>query len=129
MGRAVTVTLPESLYTQFEGWAQAARRPVADLLLDAARQVLPQAHVNPKRSLMQQQVAAFNAMRETLLAQFAGEFVALKEGQVVDHDADQLALAERVGKQHATEVVLIKQVLPDSPSVLHYRSPRIIKAA
>jgi len=129
MGRAVTVTLPESLYTQFEGWAQAARRPVADLLLDAARQVLPPAHVNPKRSLMQQQVAAFNAMRETLLAQFAGEFIALKEGQVVDHDADQLALAERVGKQHATEVVLIKQVLPDSPSVLHYRSPRMSKTA
>lgn len=125
MGRTVTVTLPESLYTQFEGWAQVARRPVADLLLDAARQVLPQAHINPKRPLMQQQVAAFDAMREKLLAQFAGEFVALKEGRVVDHDTDQLALAERVSQQHATEVVLIKQVLPDSPSVLHFRSPRM----
>jgi len=113
------------LYTQFEGWAQVARRPVADLLLDAARQVLPQAHINPKRPLMQQQVAAFDAMREKLLAQFAGEFVALKEGRVVDHDTDQLALAERVSQQHATEVVLIKQVLPDSPSVLHFRSPRM----
>lgn len=127
MARVVTLTMPESLYTQFEGWAQAARRSVADLLLDAALQGLPQAHVNPNRPLMQQQVVAFNAMRETLLAQFAGEFVALKEGQVIDHDADQWALAERVEKQYATEVVLIKQVLPDSPSVLHFRSPRMIQ--
>lgn len=57
MGRDITVTLPEPLYYQFESWAQATRRPVVDLLLDAALQVLPQAHINPKRPLMQEQVA------------------------------------------------------------------------
>lgn len=61
------------------------------------------------------------------MARFTGEFVAIKEGRVVDHDTDQLVLAERMSQHGDMEVVLIKQVLPDSPAVLHYRSPRMIK--
>lgn len=122
MERDITITLPESLYSQMREWAQATRRPMADLLLDAALQVLPQAHINPNRSIMQQEITAFNAMKGELLTRYAGEFVAMEDGRVVDHDVDQLALAARVGEQHAAAVVLIKQVLPDSPTVLHYRS-------
>ena len=70
--------------------------------------------------------AAFEAMLTALLAQYAGEFVAIHQQQVVDHDPDELTLFDRICRDYPDEVVLIRPVLATSEPPLNFRSPRRI---
>lgn len=83
-------------------------------------------HVSPDRAQMLQEEAAFEAMQQDLLANYAGEFVAIRQQQVVDHDPDELALFERICHVYPDEVVLIRPVLATLEPPLFFRSPRLI---
>jgi len=83
-------------------------------------------HVSPDRRRMLQEEAAFEAMQQTLLAQYAGEFVAIHQQQVVDHDPDELTLFDRICHDYPDEVVLIRPVLATLEPPLIFRSPRLI---
>jgi hypothetical protein len=76
---------------------------------------------------MEQEMIAFRAMREALLANYEGQYVAVYQGQVVDHDPDELALVARIDEKYPDAVVLIKRVTPEPDRVLHFRSPRLIQ--
>jgi hypothetical protein len=43
---------------------------------------------------------------------------------VVDHDVNEVALVERIDKQYSEMTLLIRQVLPQLPQTLVFRSPR-----
>lgn len=75
------------------------------------------------RQQMQGEMEAFRAMHADLLARYPGQFVAIYQGKLIDHDADQLALFQRVEQRHPNAPVLIKQVLPDPEEVYTFRSP------
>ena len=83
-------------------------------------------HVSPERRQMLQEEAAFEAMLTALLAQYAGEFVAIHQQQVVDHDPDELTLFDRICRDYPDEVVLIRPVLATLEPPLNFRSPRRI---
>jgi hypothetical protein len=53
-------------------------------------------YVNPARPAMEREQAAFQAMLPQLLVQYEGQYVALHQGQVVDHDTDRAALVIRL---------------------------------
>lgn len=55
---------------------------------------------------------AFRAMEPMLMARHAGEFVAIKGGQVVDHDRSRRALARRFFGAHGNVPVCIAFVGP-----------------
>lgn len=57
--------------------------------------------------------AAFERLLPDLLRTRAGLFVAVKDGQVIDEDADEFALARRVEEHHRSEFVLIRGVSED----------------
>lgn len=63
----------------------------------------------------EREVAAYEALWPRLRNTHAGRWVAIKGGQVIDSDADQRALIERVRAQFPQEVVYFEQVLPDRP--------------
>jgi hypothetical protein len=81
-------------------------------------------YVSPERSVMEQERAAFQAMLPQLLTQFEGQYVALHQGQVVDHDADRAALVIRLDQTHPDAVVLVKRVTAEPERVLRMPSPR-----
>jgi len=76
------------------------------------------------RRAIQHEADAFRAMHADLLARYADEYVAIYQGTLVDHDADQLALFTRIEKQYPDAPVLITQVLPEPEEVYTFRSPR-----
>jgi len=45
-----------------------------------------------------------------LLSEYAGEYVAMHQGQVVDHDSDVVRLERRVAEQYGETAVLIAPV-------------------
>lgn len=126
MGTKITLTLPDDVYRQVEQTAQSANRPVQDVLVDSIIQSFPKLHTHDKRALMDHERQAFEAMYEDLLRQYEGQYVAVHQGQVVDHDTDQLALLRRRKLNYPQDVVLIAQVSSEAQRVLHFRSPRLI---
>ena len=77
------------------------------------------------RRRMQREMDAFFQLHALLLADYAGEYVAIHQGKLIDHDSDQLALYQRVERRYRDTPVLIKQVLADPEEVYTFRSPAL----
>lgn len=69
--------------------------------------------------------AAFQAQLPALLATYPDQYVAIHEGQVIDHDVDLRALHSRVyARVGAIPVLLQKVTATPAPDIL-IRSPRL----
>lgn len=53
---------------------------------------------------------AFWAMQPNLLSEYAGEYITIHQGQVVDHDSDVVRLERRVAEQYGETAILIAPV-------------------
>ena len=82
---------------------------IADLI-ERSRVVLPIVHVHPQRAQMEAELAAFERQKQELIARYAGRYVAVHAGKVIDDDSDKIELATRIDEQFPNDVVLIKQV-------------------
>lgn len=100
--------------------AQEKESTVEVLVEQVIRQFL-QAETERK---MAQEIEAFQTMHAQLLAQYPNHYVAIYQGQLVDHDTDQLGLFLRIDEQYPNEVVLIRQVLPKVDPVYTIHSTR-----
>ncbi len=54
-------------------------------------------------------IAAFETMHPRLLAQYEGQYVALYDGQLVDHDSDENALLDRIFARYGDDAPWIVQ--------------------
>lgn len=126
MGTKVTLTVPDHVYQQAEQIARAEQRPVAEVINDALARLFPVVHVSQKREQMEQEQNAFRRQHNQLLNDYQGEYVAMYQGKVIDHDGDRLKLVARIDEKYANDVVLIKQVSDKPDDLLHMRSPRLI---
>lgn len=127
MDRQITLSIPESLYDRIAQLAQAGRRPIADVMTETILQSLPNIYVHPDRAAMQREWAAFQALLTELSISYEGQFVAVHQGKVVDHDIDPVALVKRINQNYSEEVVLIKQVTREPADTLRFRSPRLTR--
>ncbi len=83
---------------------------------------------HPQRDRMNREVAAFESMHEALEESYLGQFVAIRQGKVIDADADEQALIVRVRERFPTDVILFRKVQETLPPVLVFRSPRFADA-
>lgn len=67
----------------------------------------------------------FRAQHAQLLDQYAGKFIAMHEGRVIDSDTDELTLYLRIRQRFPMVGVLVKQVIPDLEKIWVMRSPRL----
>ena len=125
MTKQVTLDLPDAVYEHMKQVATADSRSFAEILSDAIVQAKPTLYVHPQRSAMQNEKAAFLAMHARLLDENEGQYVAMFQGQLIDHDQDVLALAERIERDYSGDVVLITKVVDQADRVLQFRSPRL----
>lgn len=93
----------------------------------AARNLAQNFYQDPRQPEMEKEVAAFEKLHAELVEHYLGEYVAVYQGQVVDHDRDQIALADRIEMAYPHKVVLIRQVQQQLPPPLHFRSPRFVR--
>jgi hypothetical protein len=74
---------------------------------------------------MTAEIDAFTALHPQLLATIPDQYAAVHQGELVDHDVDQMALLHRIEAHYPGRTVLIRQVKPAAETTLHVRSPRI----
>jgi hypothetical protein len=126
MGTQVTLTLPDFIYKQVEAAARRASRPVPDVLVDVVAEAFPAVYVHPQRERMLEEQAAYERQRDAILAQYDGQYVAVYGGEVIDHDADEMALVRRIQARYPHEIVHLRLATRKPQPELRVRSPRFI---
>jgi hypothetical protein len=97
------LVLREPLASQIRAAAEAHGLPVEALITAALRQYRFQA----QRDKLDAEAEWWRAAADTLRAPYAGEFVAIHDREVVDHDADEAALRARVRERFGKVAVLV----------------------
>ena len=118
----IGLTLSKSVTNQLRRLAETKGATAEELAEQAVRQFLR----DETGRALQQESTAFRAMHADLTLKYAGDYVAIYDGQVIDHDADQLALVLRIEERYRDAPVLIKQVTTEIDEVYHVHSPRLI---
>ncbi len=123
--RDITLSVPEDIYQRVELVASATHRKVMDVMVDTITAAFTPYPENLQRGAMKTEIAAYEAMHAELAKQFLGQYVAIYQGKLIDHDVDPFALHQRIVEQYAGKVVLSRKVQQQAAPVLHMRSPRL----
>ena len=118
-----TITLDPKLSQQIESAAGAEQVDTQVFVEKAVWAYLTQL----QREKIRAETEAFNAQYEELKAKYAGQYVAVHQGSVIDHDADLRKLHLRVYERLGRVPVLLKQVMNEPERTLVFRSPRLDK--
>ncbi len=82
--------------------------------------------VDPVQIQLQQEVDAYTAMHPHLLAHHRREWVAIYQGQLLDHDPDESVLMDRLTVNHSQILPLIRQVEDEADRELSMPSFRLV---
>ena len=77
-----------------------------------------------EREKIKAEVEAFRSMHDKLVKEYLGQYVAIHNGQVVDHDEDFQPLHSRIRQRFGRQPVLLRRVEAEPERVLVFRSPR-----
>ncbi len=75
-----------------------------------------------------QEQQQYEAQHPALLKSYSGEYIAMHQGAVVDHDGDSVVLRRRVRARFGDTPVLITPVLAEMRQIITVRSPRLLEA-
>jgi hypothetical protein len=138
MSVQVTLNIDSDLYRRAEKIARSRRRDVADLLAEsitlpdmppAAKENGPKAVTTSSASAerdVAREEAAFYRLHPELWQKYPGQYVAIYNEEVVDHDVDQVSLYLRVKAQYPGQFVWIAPVKETAAEEYVIRSPRSV---
>ena len=115
------LVLSPEILSQLEELAQADRRPVSDVLADLVKEYLARRH-DEKISA---EAARFREQHAALWAQYPGQYIAMRDGQVLDHDVDLSALRQRIRAQYGNAPILLAPVTAEPETEFRVRRPRL----
>ncbi len=125
MSTRVIVDLPDHIYRRIESLARYSQREVNEVVAEVVARSMRSFPVNPGREAMLREIEAFRVLHPILRRDHLGEFVAIHQGQLVDHDPDPVLLLGRIRHHYPGQTVLRRRV-EDAPDVtLRFRSPRL----
>ncbi len=78
-----------------------------------------------RRQKLRREQQAFEQQKTELLTKYFGEYVAMHEGKVIDHDRDLRVFNSRVFKRLGRTTVLHKKVMDEPERDIMFRSPRL----
>ena len=135
-----TVTISDEAYHLLERQAQITQRKLEDVLDDVLRQELspypdaispsaldaPASRHAAELALARSNYAIFKQRLPELLKEHAGDYVALRHGQIVGFGPDKKALWYQIREQHGPGGILVMEVT-ETPSVIHVSHRSISK--
>jgi hypothetical protein len=138
MAEQVTITIPEPLYRRARALAHARHSSLDFIIADALDRGLmdepaivgevsesPFSSEGEAGKKIADETAAYEANHTRLIADHAGEYVAIFNGRLVDYDVDESTLLRRINSFYPDDIVLIKHVVPLPEPELRVRSPRL----
>ena len=114
------VLIQDHMFAELIPIAEQEDKEIEDLVSEALRQYLWEA----KERKIDREMEAYRAMHAELKQRFLGEYVAIHNGELVDHDADRRALSRRVRQKYENVAVLITPVEEEPERELLLQSPR-----
>jgi len=100
------VALRPNLVEQLKNEALRRQTSVETLANDWLEEQLWEA----RRRKINEEAGRFRARHAELLVQYAGKYVAMRDGIVIDHDSELVALHSRVRAQYGDEPILMAPV-------------------
>lgn len=111
MDTIVQLRVPNYIYKHAQELSKQDNRSVEDVLSDILRESHTSSLVqHPHDEAIQEEEAFFASHFEMLIEKYEGEFVAVKNGAVIDHDHVKLNLLRRIETNYQGQPVLIKLV-------------------
>jgi len=118
---STTITLQQRLVEQLEQVAVQRSVEAKELVETAVRAYLRQM----EREKIKAEAEAFCSMHAELAEKYLGQYVAIHDGKVVDHDEDFQTLHSRIRQLFGRQPVLLRQVEVEPERVLTFHSPRL----
>lgn len=100
----------------------------ASEMSEPANQLTPTTIGAARRAKIHTEAKAWRSLPEAERSRYQGQFVAVHEGRVIDHDADRLQLYRRVREQLGDMPVLITPADAPHPREFRLLSPRLDRA-
>jgi len=122
------IQLPQDLYEAVSKKAVAQHKTTNALVIEWVSEYLGESETSEIIEAFEQEVAAFEQLKLTLLQQYAGQFVAIYQGKVVASGNEKLTLLDRVREEFGNVVCYIEQVTPDAPRTVRIPSVRVVRS-
>jgi hypothetical protein len=116
-----TVELDEIAARELANWARAH---AVDPSVLASEAILAHLRLQAERKL-DEEAEAFKRLHPELVQSIFGEYAAIHDGELVDHDVNLATLYGRIQKRFEGIPVLLRKVKTDPEEVIYVRSPRI----
>lgn len=81
---------------------------------------------DPFEQQVQAEIQAYHELHPMLWETYPGEYAAVHNQSLVDHDKDYTALYQRIDKAYPDKFVLLRQVEKEPERDLRMRSPRLV---
>ncbi|MEK7809909.1 MAG: DUF5678 domain-containing protein [Chloroflexota bacterium] len=114
-----TILLRDNLQKTLEQEARLESKTINEIVNEAVENYVR----DKQRRKIDKEIAAFETMHVELKRKYLGEWVAIDQGQLVDHDADRVKLYKRVRAQFGRKSVLIRQVQEQAVEEIWIRTP------
>ncbi len=127
MSTQITLTIPDDLYRQAQQVARAHQRDVAEVLVEA---IVLEPGIKEQvgaETAVDREEAAFYRLHPELWQKYPGQYVALFQSELIDHDEDQLVLFQRVKQKHPGKFIWIAPVREEPVEEYVIRSPRFVE--
>jgi len=128
------VSLPQQTVEKLRRLAIRKKTGVSELLNQVVEKYLTEevaSPLNARQDERLEQIAreqqAYETQHNELFRQYAGQYIAMRGGQMVDHDADRAALGKRVRARFGKETLLITPVLDQPCREFIVRSPHLVE--
>jgi hypothetical protein len=127
MSTQVTVTISDELYQRAQKVARIHQRDVAEILAEAIVLEPDGGERVAGETAVDREEAAFYRLHPELWQKYPGQYVAIFQSKLIDHDEDQLVLFHRVKQKHPGEFVWIAPVREEPIEEYVMRSPRFVE--
>lgn len=117
------ISIAPELYKQVEELAEKRNQSADDIVADALRGYLWRS----QRVKIAAEMRVFRARHAELKTQYLGQYIAMHEGQIVDHDSEFGVLHKRIRARFGRTPVMITQVGEEPVKVLVRRGFRMEK--
>lgn len=119
------VLIPDQMFAELMPISEQEDKEISDLVTEALQRYLWEA----KERKIDREMEAYRMMHAELKGRFIGEYVAIHNEKLVDHDADRCALSRRVRRQYGNAAVLITPVEDEPEREFLMLSPRFERGA
>jgi hypothetical protein len=127
MTKKVTINIPDEMYQRAKRIARLREQPIADVLLDSIDLTKTERRAEDKDTIVDKEETAFKRLHPMLRKKYLGQYVAIYQGELIDHDPDQVALFLRIKEIYPDEFIWIAPVGEEPEETYVLRSPRFVE--